>query len=303
MKFGLTYRVTIQVTPQAGPTQPNSPFGNAIVIEPPLTINFNIHRSVMSALNVMTLQIYNLSIGTRNSIFQDRFDINRYKIVVEMGYVPDGMAVVFIGDIFEANSTREGANVITTIQARDGGFDTNQSTVSTTLKAGQTLNSTCHFLAAQFPNLRVGKITDETPGMKADYARPIILEGATFNLLKQYVLPSGLNQIWIDLEIVNITGIQEVIFNNNLLEIDASTGLINTPQRDNSFLTVTTLLEPRAIMGQSVAVKSSVLPQYNGVYKIVGVTHKGIISAAVESRCQSEFNMNGNALFGPFRTI
>lgn len=303
MKFGLNYKITIQTAPTAGPTQPNSEFGNAIVIEPGLTIGFNIHRSVMATINGMTLQIYNLSASKRNIIYQDRFDTRRYKIIVEMGYLNQNLSTIFIGDIYEANSTREGSNIVTTIDARDGNFDTNQTMVNTTFAKGKTLNDILKFLAAQFPNVKIGSISDNTLGSGDVLSRATVLEGNVYEQIKKYALASGTNNVWIDLEVINITGLNEVIINANLSLIDASTGLIKTPRRDQSYLTVTTLLEPRVIMGQILELKSSVMPQYNGNYKVVGVTHKGTISGAVESKCESTFNLIGNQLLGGFSAV
>lgn len=289
MKFGRNYKITIQVTD-----------ATAIIIEMPLTIQFNIHRSVSASLNSMTLQIFNLSEHHRNLIYQDRFDTRRFKIIVEMGY--DTLSTVFIGDIFQAGSSREGENIITTIDARDGNFDTNQSVVNVTLAKGTTLRQTLEFLAKQFPNLTIGTISNITPGMKDVFERPIVLEGNVYQLIKLYA-NLKLTQVYIDLAIVNVLGQNEILVNNNLSLIDASTGMLNTPVRDQSFLTVTTLLEPRVLMGQVVQLESKIMPQYNGIYKVLGVTHKGIISGAINGTCTSSFQMNGNQLLGGFQPI
>lgn len=289
MKFGRNYKITIQVTD-----------ATAIIIEMPLTIQFNIHRSVSASLNGMTLQIYNLSEHHRNLIYQDRFDTRRFKIIVEMGY--DTLSTVFIGDIFQAGSSREGVNIITTIDARDGNFDTNQSVVNVTLAKGTTLRQALEYLAKQFPNLTIGTITNNTPGMQDVFERPIVLEGNVYQLIKLYA-NMKLTQPHVDLGVINILGQNEVLVNNNLSLIDASTGLLNTPVRDQAFLTVTTLLEPRVIMGQVVQVESKIMPQYNGIYKVLGVTHKGVISGAINGSCTSAFQMNGNQLLGGFQPV
>jgi len=165
------------------------------------------------------------------------------------------------------------------------------------------LNEILVYLAKQFPNIKIGTISNKVPGMQDVFSRPTVLEGNVYELIKQYSVNSGINITFIDLEILNITGLNEVIVNPNLQLLDASTGLIHTPRRDQSYLTVTTLLESRIIMGQLVELKSSVTPQYNGAYKIVGVNHKGNISGAVQSRCESIFNLVGNQLLGGFTVI
>lgn len=287
VKFQRRYRITIQ-----------SSDGAAIVIDKDLTAVFNIHRSVSSSLNMMTLEIYNLSAATRSQIFQDRFSTRRYKIIVELGY--SALSTVFVGDIYEANSTRQGTNIITTIDARDGNFDTSQTIVNTTFKEGSTIYDIIDFMARAFPNVSIRHIThNELDGV---FERPVVLEGNVYELIKQYS-NSKLNQVYIDLGVINVLGQNEVIVNSNLTLIDASTGMINTPRRDQSFLTVTTLLEPRVVMGQIVEVNSKIQPQYNGVYKVLGVTHRGIISSTQNGDFLSVFEMNGNQLVGGFTQV
>lgn len=287
MKFGRRYKITIQVTD-----------ATAIIIELPFTIRFNIHRTAMASLNGMTLQIYNLDPTYRDLIYQDRFDIRRFKIIVEAGY--EELSRVFVGDIYEANSTRSGTDIITTIDARDGNFDTNQSVVNATLAAGTTLEETLQYLRGQFPNLGKGKL-DNVGGYF--FKRPVVLEGNVYEQIKKYAMLGGKNMVWIDMEVVNIAGANEVIVNKDIEVIDASTGLIETPRRDNSYLTVTTLFEPRVVMGQVVQLISSVMPQYNGLYKVIGATHTGIISGAVSGKANSVFNLLGEQILNGFKVL
>ena len=317
MKFGRKYRITIQTTENiipignsVGPFQPSSISADtsgalagtaqAIIIEPPFTITFNIHRTAMSALNGMTLQIYNLNATHRQAIYQDRFSPRRFKIIVEAGY--DTLATVFIGDIFEANSHRQGTDIITTIDARDGYFGVNTGVIPNggiTLEKGTTLKEVMQYLCQQIPNVTTGtlsNIEDYT------FSRPLVLEGNTYEQIKKYANLYR-NMVYVDLEVINILGNFEVVVNEAITLIDASTGLIETPRRDNAYLTITTLFEPRIIMGQMIQLQSEILPQYNGLYKVIGATHKGIISEAVNGRCNSVFNVIGNEINGGFKTV
>lgn len=289
MKFGLRFKITIQTK-----------VGEAIIVEPPLTVRLTVNRHLNASVNGMVLEIYNLSPQNRNLIYQDRFDVSRFKIIVEAGY--DNLSTIFIGDIYEANSTREGTDIITSINARDGNYDVNQTVVSTTLAAGSTLKEVLEFLTAQFPNLKFGKITQSNPNLEAQLERPVVLEGNVYGLLKQYASAAGASP-FIDLEVINILGVDEVLVNDSITVINATTGLINTPRRDQAFLTVTTLFEPKIVIGQIIALESEILPQYNGLYKVVGVQHHGIISEAVTSRCTSVFNLVGNQIIGGFTAL
>jgi len=245
----------------------------------------------------MSLQLYNLSPNNRDAIYQDRFSTRRFKIIVEAGY--ETLATVFIGDIFEANSARQGTNIVTSIDARDGNFGVSTGIVNATLAAGTTLKQTVDFLAAQLPTVNVGRISNIEDSV---FPRGVVLEGNVYEQLKKYA-NMNTNMVYIDLEVVNIVGQAEVVINGDIELLDASTGLIETPRRDNSYLTVTTLFEPRVIMGQVIQLVSEILPQYNGLYKVIGATHQGIISEAVNGRCQSVFNLLGSQILGGFKTI
>lgn len=273
MKFGRRYKVTIEMEGSS----------EAIVIEMPITMQFNIHRDTAFGINTMDLQFFNLSEKNRNQIFKDRFTPFIYhRIVVQAGY--DELSTIFIGNIYEANSRRDGVNIITNINARDGGYDTFNAKVFVTLNKGKTVQDLITYLTGQFPNLTPGKLGDL--GADIILPRPVTIEGNLYGAIRGYTN----NNVFIDLEKINILQNNEV-FTATLPLITADTGLLDTPKRDNSFMQVTMLFEPRITMGQLVALKSDVLPQYNGDYKVVGVSHQGVISEAQNGRCTSVFSL------------
>lgn len=268
MKFGRKYKLTIQ-------TQD----GGELIVTQPCTIQFNINRSVAASINTMQLQIYNLGISDRNAIFKDRFSTNVHrKVILQAGY--DDLSTVFIGDIWESNSSRQGNNVITNIVARDGGFDTYNERVALTLKRGTSVKELLTVLSNKFPNLKQ-QFIGNFPGT---LARGVTVEGNLYQQLRAY----SQNQVFIDLGNINILQNNEV-FQAVLPIISADTGLLDTPKRDNSYLTVNMLFEPRIVMGQIILLKSLILPQYDGAYKVMSVNHSGIISDAVNGKCVSTF--------------
>lgn len=289
IKFGLQYKITIQVSET-----------EAIIIQNPFTIDFNIVRNNSSTLNQIALQIYNLSATHRSQIFLDPFNIRRFQMIVEMGY--DNLSRVFVGDIYSASSTRQGADIVTTIIARDGNYDVAYSNISQTLTANKPISEVLTFLMEQFPNLKPNIINNTTPGINDTLLTPVVLNGNTYDIIKRYA-NTRLNNVYIDLEVINIYGQNEVVVNDQLEVISADTGLINTPSRGQSALVVTTLLESRMVMSQIISLESKIQPQYNGIYKVIGITHRGRISGSVESSCESVFNLMGNQLLGGFTTV
>lgn len=282
-KFGRIYKLTIEKDD-----------GSAVVIEPPLTLQFNVQRNSMASINSATFQIFNLSEDVRNEIFQDRFSFLKYKkVILEAGY--DDLSVVFVGSIFEANSASVGTEIVTTIYARDGGFDTVTAKTFRTVQKGVTIKDLVKGLIADFPNVTEGAVGD----VEGTLTRPAALDGNTFYLLRTY---TG-EQVFIDLEKVNVLKNSEVLTGQVPL-LSPQTGLLETPKREDAYLTITTLFEPRVIMSQFVELKSEVLPQYNGQYKVIGVNHQGVISGAIGGQCQSTFGLLiEGQLFGGFSVV
>lgn len=284
MKFQRRYKLTIDMKEDGG----------QIIIEPPFTIQFNIERSILASLNTMQLTIYNLSELTRGRISQDRFiNPNYYPVKLEAGY--DDMATVFSGNLMRANSMRQGSNIVTLIDAMDGGFDTVNTMSFKTIQKDTTVGELLKILIGDFPNLNQGVLSPNTQ----KFQRPVVINGNTLEQIKKY----SDGQYFIDSEKVNVLAGDEVLVGDIPL-INDSTGLLETPQRDGAFLSATTLFEPRIIIGQAIELQSTVMPLYNGQYKVVGASHQGIISEAVNGQCQSRFNLLlGQAYFGAFKTV
>lgn len=282
MKFGRNYRLTIEVED-----------GEAVVIEPPITVQFNVVRNTMASLNHMQLSIYNLSEETQSKIFKDRFNISqKVRIVFQAGY--DSLSTVFIGTMFQASSSRAGTDIITNIDARDGGFDTSGTLTNTTIEGG-TLKDVIRALAGDFQDITVAEIGGEDK----EFRRPVVLVGNTYGLIRQYTN----NSAFVDLEELKVLDDGEATIGVVPL-INSETGLLETPRREDAYLTITTLFEPRIAMGQILEIESSVNKAYDGQYKVIGVTHSGTISGAVGGECTSEFNLLvGSQLFGGFKVV
>lgn len=286
IKFGRKYRLTVETNDG----------GSAIIIEPPLTCQFTLTRSTMATLNTAEISIYGLGVKTRPRIFRDAYNplINPQRIVLEAGY--GQLTTVFAGNVWEANSTRQGVNIITNISSRDGGFDTTLTTTYRTMKAGSSVYEVVQSLVNDFKQgggtLQLGKLS---PTLKDTiFKRPVVLNGNTFDLIQKYTN----NQAYVDLEKVYVLKDGEVV-PGDIPIISESTGLLGTPKRDKTVLIVTTVFEPRIVMGQQVQLISTVLPIYNGTYKVIGVQHQGIISEAVNGQLQSTFTLyTGTKVFG-----
>lgn len=284
IKFGRNYRLTIDMNDGGG----------AIVITPPFTIEFTVNRTAQATLNTMSIRIYNLSAFNRNRIRQDRYNLNpNHSIKLEAGY--DNIFTIFNGIIMQADSQREGSNIVTTVISQDGGFDVPNTQISTSFSAGTSFSDVFKYIVGNFPNLTLGAIGD----FDGKFNRSVVLDDNNYEALKKYA-PT---QVFIDKQKVFILQNNEVI-SGEIPVIDSSTGLLQTPRRLDAYLTIQTIFEPRVTVGQILELHSSIEPIYDGQYKVVGVNHQGMISGSVCGDLQSTFSLLlGAKPFGALKTI
>lgn len=267
----------------------------AIVIEPPFSLFFSVNRSTMATLNDGTFRIYNLSKKTRDLIFQDWFVQGIYRrVILEAGY-GDKMNVVFSGNMFKAQSFRNGADIITEIYALDGGFDTMKTQSHITMAAGTKKSDLARIMASGMANINIGTIGNISDTFK----RPVTVSGNSWqNILKYFE-----HDAYIDNETINILGTSEVLDVGDIPIITAETGLLETPIREEARLSFKMIFTPDILMGQAVDLQAKVMTNYNGQFKVIGVRHTGIISEAVGGECYSQFdvllpnNISGNLTF------
>jgi hypothetical protein len=282
LKFQRNYKLTIELDDG----------GDAIIITPPFTIRFNVNRSVMSSLNTMDISIYNLAPQTRHRIFQDRFNTVNYKRVIFEGGYGQQLSVLFIGGMYEANSGREGVDVVTRINCFGGFYDVRNTRVYKTIAAGQTQKQILTALVKDFPHVNQNPIIGDVGS--TIMPRATTVNGNLWNFISTFSAPI---KPFIDNEQVIIMKDSEVR-SGLITTLDASTGLLQTPRRDSGYLTLTTLFEPRINMGQQIQLASTIEPIYNGAYKVIGIQHEGIISDAENGDLRSVFQLlTGSKIF------
>lgn len=283
-KFGRRYRLTIHMTDDP----------EIIIIEPPFTIQFNIERGISSSQNTMLLEIYNLGEVLRNRIYQDPWTkFTNNVVILEAGY--NNLSVIFTGYIQQASSVRQGSDIVTTISAFDGFLDLVNTQSSKTMAAGALNKDVIQTLIGDFKNLNLGAIGD----FAGEFKRPVVLNGNTYVILKQYTN----NACYVDLGKVYALQDNEVI-GGDIPVIDSSTGLLQTPQRSDAYLNILTIFEPEISLSQVIQLSSEVLPLYDGQYKVIGITHSGIISEAIGGQCTSRFTLLlNNSYFGKFNIV
>lgn len=267
-KYDRNYKLTL-----SGPS-----INGELVIQRPFTIDFIVQRDSYSSVNRSTIRIFNLSEIHRNQIIHDQSNYSPFallKVTLQAGY-GDGpqWPVVFTGNANRAWSVREGVNFVTTIESFDGG-DAFQNAVSNIqIPAGTVQKDVLEALLGDLIpyGVSIGAVSD----FEGTLAKGASYSGNTIDLVRH--LSNG--NLFIDNLRANVLKPGDVIAGETLL-INAASGLLNTPVKQQQILILELLFEPRLAIGTQVNVQSSTAATYNGYHQVVGIEHRATISSAV----------------------
>lgn len=253
-RFNRDYRLFIRLTAT-----------DVVEIKPPLRIQFEGKKTIISDVNELKLKIYNLNRDKRNKLIKDKAqqsDKERYlQVILQVGY--DDLVDVFIGNVYEAGSTKVGPDYITTLVCKDGGFDFRNSFTSKTVGPSVSIVDE---LLKDMPNTQKGKVTKANPR-----ARPKVLVGATSDLIQSNLAND--ETYFIDNEQLNIIKADEVI-DDFAVEVSSDTGLLNAPQKNETFVIAETLMNPAIKCGGTVKLISSVV-ELNELYRVDTIEFAG----------------------------
>lgn len=277
--------------------------GNLYIFPYPLTIEFQVKRNVLASANTGNFRVYNLGQQHRNVIYKNQFDINTAfrSLVLKAGYGVGQaitLPIIFQGNVMQAQSYRleKSVNFITEIDGYDYGWvmtnaKSNRNYPSGTVTQSKIIKDLIGDLKITVPSnsnnkeaaLSIGAVS---PQFDVIYKQNVAIVGNTWDALQKITN----NQAYIDNGNVYCL-FENDVFQGDLTVIDSQTGLLGTPKKQQNFLIVEMLFEPRLQVGQQVQIISSSLSQYpnsnNGIFKVVGIEHRGTISGAVGGECKT----------------
>ena len=266
--------------------------GGTIEIQPPFTLEFDVRREIWGQANVATFRIFNLNQYNRNNLRFNQFDAGIVRqITFSAGYGPqtpqgNNLALAFFGNITSAFSVREGSNFITQIEAQDQGYAFVNSKSNFSLPAGTPLAGVIEALLNDLSGYGV------SPGVIGNFLgtlqRGNAFGGNTIDLLKEITGGS----FFIDNGVAHCLNDDEA-FLGELPVINSAAGLLGTPQLEQACLKFDILFEPRLVCGQQLLLESITESNYNTYYKVIGLNHKGMISAAVCGDARTTISVAG----------
>lgn len=244
-----------------------------VTVSYPTTLYLNVSHSVnMSNVSRGSFQLYNLSPQIQGKLWKDLYNRTKYiTMEVYAGY-GDMMPLIFRGDVNTCYSYREsgGVDYITDIQSDDGTYLFQYGICNHTFSQGTQFENILRALLEEVPLYKLGYIASDIPPLTRDKT----FIGQTLDLLgREY----GGYQIFLNKGELNILGKNDVI-PGVIPVITAESGLLGSPRRGEQYLDCTMIFEPQIQIAQAVELISDSLPFVNNLYKVVGVTHKGVIS-------------------------
>lgn len=246
-----------------------------ITITYPITLVLNIDSGFGNSSNAGVFQFYNLSKQTQARLWLDEYNIGKKYIKMRLyaGY-QDTMPLVFEGFLSRCISYRSEGSVdwITNINAFDGGALFRYGYVNMCVSQDTKLVDLVNYMTEKY-GVKPGYITDKIPPL----AKNRTFIGQTMDILgREY----GGYDIYIDKGELNILGNNEIV-KGDILVISNETGLLGSPKRANLYTEVDLIFEPRLRLRQAVSLYSRDLPDFNDLYEVVKVVHKGIISPVI----------------------
>ena len=271
LKFGRNYMLTVQVNAV-----------QTVTIQLPFTMQFDITRNVLSSANVCQIRIYNLGQKTRNLLRFNMMDQQTFvdvKLKAGYGNVASNLPILFDGNITRGWSQREGVNFITYLQCFDGGFAFANGQTNMTFPASTTNESIIASLIGSMPHTTVGAV-GSFPG---SLSRGNAYAGNTADLLRQ----NFNNAFFIDNGVGHCINNDEYIVDSPIVQVNADSGLLGTPLREQNVLHFDILFAPEIKPGRLVNLASLTDPSFNGLKKVTAVSHRGVISGAVAGEAVS----------------
>lgn len=252
--------------------------GKTVSATYPLTAEFAIGRSVTAYVNSAQVTIYGLDETKRNLLKKDRvLDENKYiKMIINAGY-EYASSTLYIGAVNECYSVRQGGETEfrTVIDASDSLLDVYSTQTNQSFEAGTDSLTIVKNITSDLSELKLGGVSEniDLPIPK----RGSIYNGKTLDVLRDLadtslVIDNGYVFL-LDLE-------KDVIESLGTLRVDCDYGLLGTPRKRNNYLSCDLIFEPAASLCQKCELISSTDTSLNTTYKIMGVSHNGIISGS-----------------------
>lgn len=287
-KFQRTYEVQVEAINGSTFT-----FGSSDGSRPLLTMEFNVIRNISSSVQTGNFRIRNINQNTRNNIFKDYYNISSWRsVVVKAGYVGTPLSTIFNGKANTIYSYREsgGTDWITEIEGTDfSGLFSNSWSSWTDGPPSASQYTQQNVITHLVSDLQVtAKQYGQTLGIGVvnGFVAPRYSYSANDFTMNLLAIESS-RLVFIDNGQIFCMP-SNYVFKGDVTLISSETGLLGTPRQQQTNLIAQMIFEPGLVPGQQVeldTISSEFSSSKNGLYKVVGVQHAGVISSTVDGKC------------------
>lgn len=252
--------------------------GRPITVQPPFTIEFDITRNILTSANVCSIRVYNLNKNNRSLLRFNIMDSDDFRFVQLRAGYKNNLSTIFVGNITQAWSVREGVNFITSIECFDGGFAFNNSEFNQTFKKGTSYKAIIEAIINTLDEFGI------QPGAIGTYSKTLSKDTPFSGTATTLLTDLTQGGFFIDNGKANCLGNSE-FRTGGIPLINAKSGLLGTPVRERNIITFDMLFEAGIIAGQKVQLESLTESSFNTPstqsYKVISVKHRGMISESV----------------------
>lgn len=295
-KFGRNYQLKFRIgkkIPAKSGKGVEVQWLDEITINYPLTIQFNINRSDFQDFDSCALQITNLKEDTRSKLYRDIFDMSKYiELSFYAGYGDDvtALPLIYKGEVWECYSWKPGSGTeffteISCLTGVIGGrYSYSNRIFEEGTKAIDVIKALCNDIG--YPLLGY---SEELIGKIPPLKRRTNFSGNSLECLKKFVSPndSKAKNVIISSNAMYILD-RKTAIPQKALRLSAESGLLGYPKRRDRYIDVEMLFEPEIQHCGLVELVSSVDKFFNGVWKVVALSHNGVISGAVNGVCNTK---------------
>lgn len=235
-----------------------------VTITDPIRIQFDGTRSTSGfGVNKINGKIFGLN-ETHRNYFQKNAEEQKFlRINLSVGY-GNNLVKIFTGDLHIGSNQLTNNGFETSFECFDGGYDYLNSYTAKTVKGkSQAIKA----VLDDMPNTNTGAITDFK-----DLTRYKVLMGPSSKLLED--MADKETTFFIDDSKCIFLNENDVL-KDTITTISPDTGLISTPVKEFMRISFECMLNVNVVPGSRIKLISSVVPSYNGIYKIDTINYTG----------------------------
>lgn len=282
-KFQRNYRCEFTIGKQAvdGTRTPE----HKITVSYPTTIQFTINRSAHSDCNTAQIKFFNIKKEHQALLWRNFYQTSKYvEIDLYAGY-GDTMPQIFKGLAQQCISYRPsgGTEYITEIQANDMSYLFQYGFCNATVSKDTNAQSLFETLLQGVKDIQVGYVSKDIEPLKKDttyFGQPMDV------LTRDY----SKYQIFVDNGNLHVLSEKDIIPSQNYV-ITANSGLLGSPIRSERTIELDMIFEPGLKIGQAVKLLSDSVENINGTYKVIAMSHQGVISPVVSDKLTTHLSL------------